>query len=74
MSCIAISRSLDHLDRNLKRCIGSRFMVNRWFQFEAAGWAPWSQPLESLMHAFNFLQYRVSGYQVRTHCVTSKSS
>jgi hypothetical protein len=49
-------------------------MVNRWFQFEAAGWAPWSQPLESLMHAFNFLQYRVSGYQVRTHCVTSESS
>lgn len=48
---------------------GRTLKGDSWFQFEAAGWAPLSQPLESLMHAFNFLQYRVSGYQVRTRCM-----
>ena len=35
-----------------------------WLQFEGAGWDPFRRPLESFVHACNYLQYKVTGRQV----------
>lgn len=35
-----------------------------WFQFEGANWNPFGRPLESVMHAINYVQYMVTAKQV----------
>lgn len=35
-----------------------------WFQFESAPWNPWGDPLESLVHVLNYLEYIFRGVQI----------
>lgn len=47
------------------RTAGRDVNGDSWFQFENANWAPLSHPVESAVHAVNYIQYKLSGAQVR---------
>ena len=35
-----------------------------WFQFEGAAWDPFHHPLDSAIHIFNYIEYKIRGVQV----------
>ncbi|CAM9725407.1 unnamed protein product [Phaeothamnion confervicola] len=43
---------------------GTDSFRDTWFQLEGANWAPFTHPLDSVLHAINYVEYMLGGRQI----------